>query len=461
MLQQLVAKNFQDILKEYQKAGPSYFSRNKQRVGMGLNPGEVPQDEEQLDYNDGGETEDRAAAGEDILDQPIFINLAKARAEQEGRDWRDVMMDVDNMLQDFLDQGNKEEDFLDYLQSGALAQDPGEGQTAPPHTNKPGETNNILASPGQEAMMNKRAMENHEPSHKIKTPTGKDVEGDEKQVLLDMGEEEGSMHDPREEAQQQLKQDAEYVAQQFGLDASEEILNQYVTSLADTSDEDLEKLINDPNLVVHHVLAFFDGYPEGEGPMVIGQSEMQENYGDLFLAMMQEGWADLKKQAAKVDWDKVTKAKPSKDKDDDKETWDPKAGKYVKRQPKKKEEYPETERERSTGYRDIMRSEVGDEKITDDPKVSAASAQTYPSGSLERKRVTTLRKQISQKPKQHTIDAKAYWFNDGKEMDLPKGMHGPGDRKSKKKKASKKDQEGHNWGKYNAEQKAKRKAKKQ
>jgi len=442
MLQQLVAKNFQDILKEYQKAGPSYFSRNKQRVGMGLNPGELPPeyDEQQVDYNDGGEAEDMAERGEDILDQPLFVNLAKARAEQEGRDWRDVMLDIDSELQDFLDAGNSEEDFFDHIVNKETeVQDPNMGTTPPQDTNKPGDPKSILATPGQEAMMNKRAMEGHTPSHNIKTPTGKPVEDDEKKVLLDMGEEDGTLHDPRDDMQQQLKQDAGYVAQQFGLDASEEHLNQYVTSLADEANEDLQKLINDPKLMVHHVLKFFDSYPKGEGPTVIAEPEAEqpqmENYGQLVIDMMQEGWEDLKKQAKKVDWSKVAKAKSTKDKDNDEETWDPKAGKYVKREPKKKEEYPETEREKSTGYRDIMRSEIGDEKVTDDPKVSAASAQTYPSGSLERKRVTTLRKQISQKPKQHTIDAKAHWFNDGKEIDLPKGMHGPADRKSKKKKA--------------------------
>jgi len=175
-----------EIIQEYQKAGPSYFSAATKRPAMDIDPFPEKQ-EDDLDYNDGGETEDTEIAEQrpDILDDHRFITLAKSQAQKEDADWRDVMLEFDDMLQEFLETGGVEDpvEFYQFLQN-KLSEEDMRGKTPPPTQNtERASMNNSIASPGEMAAFNKRAMESYEPT--LKTPTSAPAEPDDKLLLGD------------------------------------------------------------------------------------------------------------------------------------------------------------------------------------------------------------------------------------------------------------------------------------
>ena len=182
----LIKHRLLEIIQEYQKAGPSYFSAATKRPAMDIDP--FPEKQEvDLDYNDGGKTEDDEAAKQtpDILDDHRFITLAKSQAQKEDSDWRDVMLEFDDMLQEFLEGGGADDsvEFYQFLQN-KLNDEVMRGKTPPPTQNiARADMNNSVATPGEMAAFNKRAMESYEPA--LKTPTSADAEPDDRLLLGD------------------------------------------------------------------------------------------------------------------------------------------------------------------------------------------------------------------------------------------------------------------------------------
>ena len=185
-LKNLIRHRLLEVIQEYQKAGPSYFSAATKRPAMDIDPFPEKQ-ENDIDNNDGGATEDKNAIEQnpDILDDHRFVSLAKSQAQKEDSDWRDVMLEFDDMLQEFLEQGGADDpvEFYQFLQD-KLSEEDMQGKTPPPTQNVArADANNSIASPSTMAAYNKRAMESYEPT--LKTPTNAPAEPDDKLLLGD------------------------------------------------------------------------------------------------------------------------------------------------------------------------------------------------------------------------------------------------------------------------------------
>jgi len=184
-LKKLIQTNLIKLLQEYEKAGPTYFSRATQRPAMNLDP--LPQkSEDDIDNNDGGAIEDETIANEnkDLLDDPRFINLAKFQAKERNTDWRDVMLEFDEQLQSFLEQGGHEEDFYQVLHREVYSVDQEMGKTPPPGNTERADMSNSTVDPKIDAAYTKRAMESIDP--KLTTPTGAPADPDD-EILNDEG----------------------------------------------------------------------------------------------------------------------------------------------------------------------------------------------------------------------------------------------------------------------------------
>jgi hypothetical protein len=178
-LKKLIQANLIKLLQEYEKAGPTYFSRATQRPAMNLDP--LPkQPETDIDNNDGGAIEDEAISNEnkDLLDDPRFINLAKYQAKEQNGDWRDAMLEFDEHLQSFLEQGGHEEDFYQVLNRKVYSVDQKVGKTPPLENTERADMSNSIVSPKVDAAYTKRAMESIDP--KLTTPTGAPADPDNK-----------------------------------------------------------------------------------------------------------------------------------------------------------------------------------------------------------------------------------------------------------------------------------------